>query len=69
MEYQPERLEQCRVSFDRDSHGHCRRRDEPMEIANWRVPLPPRSAHVAVEPFRRMAMFSRLTEPHRVGQE
>jgi hypothetical protein len=40
-----------------------------MEIANWRVPLPPGSAHVAVAPFRRMAMLSRLTEPHRVGQE
>jgi hypothetical protein len=35
-----------------------------MEIANWRVPLPPGSAHVAVAPFRRMAMLSRLTEPH-----
>jgi hypothetical protein len=36
-----------------------------MELASWRVPLPPGSAHVAVAPFRRMVMLSRLTEPRR----
>jgi len=57
-----------RVVFDQDSHGHCRRRDEPMELARWRLPLPPGSAHVAVASFSRMAMLSRLTQPRCAGQ-
>ena|SRR5262252_10999329 len=65
---EPEHLNRCRVAFDRDSHGHCRRRDEPMELARWRLPLPPGSAHVAVASFSRMAMLSRLTQPRCAGQ-
>ena len=57
MEYQPKRLEQCRVAFDQDSTiiavvENCRRRDKPVELTGWRVPLRPGSAHVAIAPFQ-----------------
>jgi len=46
-------LNRCRATFDLwlRFHGHCRCRDEPIELAGWRVPLPPGGAHVAIARF------------------
>jgi hypothetical protein len=64
MEYQPKRLEQCRVAFQDSTIIAV------VEISqsSWRVPLPPGSAHGAVAPFQD-GDAQPDDEPLRVGRE